>query len=286
MVRLDLAFVLSLASVATAWDSPTYSGFTRIWQDTFPGASGATPNEGNWNIITGDLGVNNELQVYTRSNRNVQISGGNTLQLVPWRDSSQAKGWTSGRMESKYTFTPQNGRITRLEGQLRFGDGATSAKKGIWPAFWMLGNALRTGGSWPSCGEIDIMETINGQLTGYGTVHCDVYPGGICNEGSGIGGSTGIPDQGWHTWRVDIDRTNSNWVNQKVTWYLDGNQFHQVTGSRINNAGVWAAIAQSPLYFIVNVAVGGNWPGYPDGSTVDGYPSMQEIAYVAHYVSN
>ncbi|CAG9992248.1 unnamed protein product [Clonostachys byssicola] len=286
MVRLDLAFVLSLASVATAWDSPTYSGFTRVWQDTFPGASGATPNEGNWNIITGDLGVNNELQVYTRSNRNVQISGGNTLQLVPWRDSSQAKGWTSGRMESKYTFTPQNGRITRLEGQLRFGDGATSAKKGIWPAFWMLGNALRTGGSWPSCGEIDIMETINGQLTGYGTVHCDVYPGGICNEGSGIGGSTGIPDQGWHTWRVEIDRRDGNWVNQRVTWYLDGNQFHQVTGSRINNAGVWAAIAQSPLYFIVNVAVGGNWPGYPDGSTVDGYPSMQEIAYVAHYVSN
>ncbi|CAH0045848.1 unnamed protein product [Clonostachys solani] len=286
MVRLDLAFVLSLASVATAWDSPTYSGFTRIWQDTFPGASGATPNEGNWNIITGDLGVNNELQVYTRSNRNVQISGGNTLQLVPWRDSSQAKGWTSGRMESKYTFTPQDGRITRLEGQLRFGDGATSAKKGIWPAFWMLGNALRTGGSWPSCGEIDIMETINGQLTGYGTIHCDVYPGGICNEGSGIGASTGIPDQGWHTWRVDIDRTNGNWANQKVTWYLDGNQFHQVTGSRIGNAGVWAAIAQSPLYFIVNVAVGGNWPGYPDGSTVDGYLSMQEIAYVAHYVSN
>lgn len=264
MAYRAIASLLSLSAVASAWESPSYAGYGRVWQDTFSGSAGASPNGNNWNIIQGDIGVNNELQVYTSASRNVQVSGGNTLQLTPWRDSSQPKGWTSGRVESKYVFTPQAGKITRVEAQVMFGEDSTGNKQGIWPAYWMLGNSLRNGGSWPACGEIDILETVNGILTGHGTVHCDVYPGGICNEGNGIGAGVGIPDQNWHTWRVEIDRRSSNWADQSINWYMDGARFHQVTGARIGNSGVWAALAQSPLYFIANVAVGGDWVCFPN----------------------
>ncbi|KPM43945.1 hypothetical protein AK830_g2597 [Neonectria ditissima] len=285
LLKNNLAPLLSLAGAALAWDAPGYTGLGVIWQDSFAGTGGTLPDTGSWNIIEGYLNVNAELEVYTRSTRNLQRSGGNTLQLVPWRDSSVSTGWTSGRVESRYTFTPTAGRITRAEAVIRFGDTPVANKQGIWPAFWMLGNALRTGGSWPACGELDAMETVNGLLTGYGTAHCDVYPGGICNEGTGIGGNIAIPDQGWHTWRVDFDRTKSSWQQETITWYMDGRQFHQISGSRINNERVWATLCHSPLYFILNVAVGGSWPGYPNGNTGDGYGSMMEVGYVAHYSS-
>lgn len=283
-MRVQTYLLALLISIAAAWDAPQYTGFDRIWQATFPSAGGTLPGQDYWDIITGNLGVNAELQTYTSSSRNVQCSGGGTLQLVPWRDSSVSGGWTSGRVESKYVFAPSAGGVTLAEAQIRFGGNAIANKKGIWPAFWLLGDILRRGGTWPSCGELDIVETINGQLTGYGTVHCDVYPGGVCNEGYGIQAEIAIPDQSWHTWRIEFDRTASTWQSESITWYMDGQQFHQITGARIGNPAVWNALCHSPLYFILNVAVGGTWPGYPDSSTIDGYGSMMEIGYVAHYV--
>lgn len=254
-----LATIVSLAAVATAWDAPQYAGLDLDWQATFAGSAGTLPDTGDWNIVTGDLNVNGELEVYTSDSRNLQLSGGSTLQLVPWRDSSASKGWTSGRIESTYTFTPQPGKVTRVEASIRFGDSPIENKQGIWPAFWLLGDSLRHGVKWPGCGELDILETVNGQLRGYGTAHCDVYPGGICDETNGIGNNIEIPDQSWHTWRIEIDRRNGDWTGQTITWFQDDRQYHQISGSRIGNADVWATLAQSPLYFILNVAVGGGW---------------------------
>lgn len=248
--------VLSLAAAVTAWDAPGYGGFNLVWQDNFSGQGGTSPNGNNWNIVTGNLGVNGELENYSGSTRNLQLSGGNTLQIVPWREGS---GWSSGRIESKYVFTPQDGRLTRVEAPIRFGSNGIDHKQGIWPAFWMLGDSIRHGTNWPACGELDIMEQVNGQLTGHGTVHCDVYPGGICNEGNGIGNAVGIPNQDWQTWRLEVDRRSSNWLDQSIVWYLNGNEFHRINGNRINNYDVWRSLAQSPLYFLLNVAVGGNW---------------------------
>ncbi|CAM1504933.1 Fc.00g025240.m01.CDS01 [Cosmosporella sp. VM-42] len=276
---------LCVIGFVLGWDAPHYGGFTKVWQDTFVGTGGTLPDTGKWNIIKGYLNVNAELEVYTRSTRNVQRSGGATLQLVPWRDTSVFSGWTSGRLESTHVFTPRAGKVTRAEAIIRFGSNPIANKQGVWPAFWMLGNILRNGGSWPSCGELDIMEQINGKLTGYGTVHCNVNPGGICNEGTGIGGRTGIPDQSWHYWRIDFDRTRGSWQSEKITWYLDGRQFHQISGARIGNERVWKSLCHSPVYFILNVAVGGNWPGYPNGATADGYGNMMEVGYVAHYTT-
>ena len=262
MAHKVITSLISLAAVANAWSAPSYAGYTKVWEETFGGSAGSLPNEGTWTILEGDLGVNNELQVYKRDSRNVQVSGGDTLQLVPWRDSSQPKGWTSGRMETKRGFTAQAGKITRSEAQIMFGDSGQGNKQGIWPAFWQLGDGIRNGVNWPGCGELDIMETVNGQLTGHGTVHCDVYPGGICNEGTGIGSSVGIPNYGWHTWRLEVDRRSGNWQDQSINWYLDGVHYHQITGARIGNEGVWASLAHKPFFFLLNVAVGGNWVSY------------------------
>lgn len=195
MGRLQTLVVLALAALTAGWSPPTYSGFNYIWGDGFPSAAGVAPSSSNWNIITGYLGVNSEWEEYTSSSANLQCSGGQTLQIVPWKNSATTYGWTSGRIESKYTFTPTAGKLTRAEADIRFGTNDPSTKQGLWPAFWMLGDSLRHGAGWPACGELDVMETVDGVLAGYGTAHCGTYPGGTCNEGSGIGSRIAIPDR-------------------------------------------------------------------------------------------
>ncbi|KAG5990696.1 hypothetical protein E4U43_004214 [Claviceps pusilla] len=277
-----LSSILLAFAAAVDAGAPNYPGFRLNWADNFAGAKGSSPG-GNWNRISGFLNVNGELQTYSPSTRNIQLSGANTLQIVPLRDHSTVKGWTSGRLESTYVFTPAPGRITRVEASIRFGSNSPASKKGFWPAFWMLGDSLRHGGKWPGCGEIDVMEELNGQMIGHGTVHCHQYPGGICNEPTGIGSPVGFGGNNFHVWRVEFDRRSNDWRQQSLTWFVDGRQFNKIMGSRIGNAGVWATLCQSPMYFVLNMAVGGTWPGYPTGATQDGFGAMMEVAYVAHY---
>lgn len=184
--------------------------------------------------------------MYTASTDNHHVTADQTLLIIPRKNGANG-GWTSARLESTRTFTPPAGRATIVQAQIRFGDTAIANKKGIWPAFWLLGDSIRHGTAWPACGEIDILETVNGALTGYGTVHCDVSPGGICNEGNGIGGTVSISDQGWHVWRVMIDRRPAAWTNQAITWFRNGVQFMQVTGGRIGNQAVWESLTAKPF---------------------------------------
>jgi beta-glucanase (GH16 family) len=245
------------ATMAVAMDVPRPGDYKLEWWDEFWGDAGRAADSNNWNVLDRarrDNG-NNEWQDYTSSNLNVQMSGGNTLQIFPvWRDNR----WTSGRLESKYTFTPLDGHVTAVEARIRFGTGG--GKAGIWPAFWMLGDMCRTGGAgWPSCGEVDAMEMVNDQLVGYGTLHCDHTGGGRCEEPIGLQGHTDIPDYGWHTWRVEWDRRQGNWRDQEMHWFIDGRHFHSVKGSRIDDLGIWQRLTASKLFFILNVAVGGDW---------------------------
>jgi beta-glucanase (GH16 family) len=148
-----------------------------------------------------------------------------------------------------------------FEAVIRFGDNAQSNKQGIWPAFWLLGDSIRHGVPWPQCGEIDIMETVNGAPTAYGTVHCGVSQGGPCNEPIGRGGTVGLPDNGWHTWtlQIDLEAGRGNWQNEVIRWMKDGGVYHTLTGAQIGDQGIWNALTHSPLFMILNVAVGGNW---------------------------
>ncbi|CAM1506037.1 Fc.00g056780.m01.CDS01 [Cosmosporella sp. VM-42] len=284
MIIDQLFVVASLLVVAFAWAPPTYSGYSRVWQSTCIGKAGTLPSSTNWNIIAGGVNYNNEIQTYSRSKQNIQLSGSGTLQFIPLRDSSVPGGWTSSRIESKYTFTPQAGRITRVEASIRLA-GTLGTKQGIWPAFWMLGNSHRQGKVWPACGEIDVLENINGEALGHGALHCDVYPGGICNEGTGLTSTASLPDTKFHVWRVEFNRKSTNFENQTIAWYKDGYQFMRISGSQIGSSQVWSTLCHSPMFFILNVAVGGYWPGPPNKNTLSGSGSMMEIGYVAHYVS-
>ncbi|KAK1750942.1 beta-glucanase [Echria macrotheca] len=277
---MHFSALLAFSAAALAGAVPQYPGFKTIWSDDFPGNAGDLPNTGLWQVTTG-LHVNNEAQDYTTSNRNIQISGGGTVQLVPNKDGSGK--WTSGRIESKTAFTPQQGKITMVDAVIRFGDGAQSTKQGIWPAFWLLGESIRHGTPWPQCGELDIMETINGAPTAYGTVHCGTPSGGPCNEPVGRASTVGLGDNGWHRWSIKIDRTNSDWRAESIQWLMDGNVYNTVRGSDINDQAVWSTLAHSPMFVILNVAVGGNWPGSPNGNTQGSWGSMMEVEYVGVY---
>ncbi|EFX04547.1 beta-glucanase [Grosmannia clavigera kw1407] len=250
------ALIVSLLPALTAaFSLPSYNGLSTVWHDDFWGNAGDSPNVTHWNVITGDLGLNNELETYTESNENLQISGGGTLQLIPRRNSSTSSGWTSARIESVDSYTPVPGKNTR---------------------------SMREGTSWPLCGELDILEQVNGKLTGYGTAHCENH----CEEPTGRQGYTSIPSgSNFHTWRLDWDRTSNNWQTESITWSLDGVDFFSINGTTIGDQATWSTLAHSPFYILLNVAVGGTMAGNPDSNTLDGYDSMMEVAYVAVYSS-
>ncbi|KAH7302812.1 putative endo-1,3(4)-beta-glucanase [Stachybotrys elegans] len=271
----SLVLALSIATSA-AWQPPDYPGYELVWYDGFFGEGGSFPASEIWNIIDGDLGVNNETQVYKTSTRNVQLSGGQTLQLIPWLDSDVPRGWTSGRMESTYTVAPQPMELTRVESRLRFGSNPIVTQQGLWPAFWMLGASYRSGVPWPLCGEIDIMENVNGNMEGFGTVQL---------PDSFLGAAVALPDRDWHTWRVEIDRRPNDVLDESIIWFLDEEEYHRVRARDIGNLDTWSRLAHLPMFLIVNMAVGGNWPGNPSTTTLDGYGSMVEFGYVAHYLS-
>lgn len=246
----------SLFAASSASNAPTYSQYNLQWQDAFIGSSGSLPNTNNWGAVTKTQNYNGEIQTYTSSSSNLKLSGSGSLQILPQKSSSGA--WTSARIESKYVFTPTNGKITRIEASLRL-PGSASTKQGIWPAFWMLGDSYRHGTVWPACGEIDIMENIDGQTANHGTLHCDVSPGGICNEGTGLGSTSSIPDTNFHVYGVHFDRRYTDYKQQSINFFLDNTLYVRITGAQIGSASVWKALCQSPMYMILNVAVGGSW---------------------------
>lgn len=227
------------------------------------------------------IDTNDEEQSYTSATANLQISGGGTVQFVPWKSSSGQ--WTSGRIESLATWTPAAGNLMKVEVSLRMGSNSAGDSQGMWPAVWMMGDSIHHGTEWPACGEIDIFESVNKAGSVYGTVHCTAdacYPDGI----EGLGGSTAIDDD-WHTYAVKIDRTSNDWSTESISFTKDGDSYFTVTGATIGDESVWATLAHSPLYLIMNLAVGGSWPGDPNSSTLDGYGNMLEVEYAAVYTS-
>ncbi|MBQ0991325.1 family 16 glycosylhydrolase [Micromonospora sp. PSH03] len=233
------------------------------WQDEFNSPAGTPVDQNKWRFDTGGGGWgNNERQYYTNSTSNAVHDGQGNLVITARRDNPANYQchygrceYTSARLLTAATFTQTYGRF---EARIKVPRG-----QGIWPAFWMLG----TGGGWPDAGEIDIMENIGREPnTVYGTVHGPGYSGG--------GGITGSRTLGapladtFHTYRVD-------WEPNVITWYVDGVQYHRVDPARLGG-NRW--VFDHPFFMILNVAVGGNWPGYPDGSTQ--FPQQMLVDYV------
>jgi Carbohydrate binding module (family 6)/Glycosyl hydrolases family 16 len=293
------ALALAGASVATAVHAgaavpPPPAGWTTMFSDDFNGAAGTGVNTGNWLYDLGHgypggagNGGTGEVESMTNSTANVFQDGAGHLAIKPIRDG--AGNWTSGRIETQRTdFAAPAGGKMRIEASLQQPNVSGAAALGYWPAFWALGAAARPVGAtnWPSIGELDVMEDINGRSSEFGTLHCGSSPGGPCNETTGIGSgerACGGCQTGFHTYALEYDRSVSP---EQLRWYLDGNNFFTVNANQVD-ATTWNNATHHGFFVILNVAIGGGFPaafgGGPTGSTASGIPML--VDYVAVYTS-
>lgn len=236
----------------------TYAGKNQVWAEEFDGPN-LNLNHWNQEIGNGSGGWgNNELQYYTNNKKNTFISNGNLI-IEARKDAIDGFKYSSGRMttRSKKEFT-----FGRIDIRAKLPKG-----KGIWPALWMLGANIGSVG-WPSCGEIDIMELIGSVPNQvHGTLHWRGNNGHLFK-----GGSTTLPagdfSQEFHVYSLI-------WEENKIQWLLDDKVFYTMQKSDFGTANY---PFNAPQFFILNVAVGGNWPGSPDESTV--FPQRLFVDYI------
>jgi beta-glucanase (GH16 family) len=282
------AVVIGALRPAEAAVPPAPSGFTLTWSDDFNGTAGTGVNTTNWKYDTGPGSTfgTGEIETMTNSTANVFLDGNGHLVMRALHTGSDPRaGWTSGRIETQLaTFGAPPGGVVRMESSLQQPNVTTTNGAGYWPAFWMLGAPLRSGVSWPTSGEIDIMEDINGRSSVFGTLHCGTFPGGPCNESTGIGsGERACPgcQTGYHTYAVEIDRSVSP---EQIRWYLDGTNYFTLNATRVD-ATTWSNAVDHPFFIIYDLAMGGGFPdafgGGPNSATVSG--GQMNIDYVAVY---
>ena len=242
-----------------------------IWSDEFDGPAGATFDRAKWSADTGGSGFGNgEREFYTTRAENVALDGQGHLVITAVAGVSSAFqcwygecGYTSSRLKTKGLFAQKYGRI---EARIRIPRG-----QGLWPAFWMLGANIDSVG-WPASGEIDIMENKGSEPDiVHGTLHGPGYSGS-----NGISGiktlSSGAYADDYHTFTVV-------WQPTGVNWYMDGLLYHRVTPNDLPSGAAW--VFDHPFFLVLNVAVGGFFPGDPDGSTP--FPQMMVVDYVRVY---
>jgi hypothetical protein len=258
------------------------AGWTTQFSDDFSGSAGSGAGS-QWQYATGpgsNFGTG-EIETMTNSTSNVHLDGNGNLDITALGSGSN---WTSGRIQttSANVGAPAGGEleVTASIQQPNPGSGL-----GYWPAFWMLGP-----GQWPENGEIDIMEDVNALSEVAGTVHCGTYPGGVCNEGNGIGSGLRACSgcqTGYHTYTMIENRTNTS--NESITFYLDGNQYFSVTESQVGTS-TWQAAFDHNLSIIFDLAMGGGFPNgvcnctTPTSSTTSG--GTMSVQYVAAYTTS
>lgn len=262
---------LLLASCSAAFAAGT-NEWKLVWADEFDGqgvADPARPDPKKWTFDLGGNGWgNNELQAYTRRPENVRVENGH-LVIEARRESFQGKDgprrdYTSARLKTLGLASWTYGRI---EARIKVPQG-----QGIWPAFWMMGTNISKVG-WPTCGEIDVMEIIGKEpSTLHGTIHGPGHSGA-----GGISHKTTLPDgkkfaDDFHLFAVE-------WTTEKITWFLDGMAYASVTPDRLPKGAKW--VYTGPQFLLLNLAVGGHWPGNPDATTT--FPQRLLVDYVRVY---
>ncbi len=253
-----IVFLLSAAALCAA--SPPW---TLDWSDDFDGPAGAAPDSAKWTFDTGGGGWGNqELETYADTRDNSYLDGKGNL-VIEVRQSSSGQ-YTSARLKTQGKFAVAYGRI---EARLKL-----PAGQGIWPAFWMLGADIPKAG-WPRSGEIDIMENIGREPSMiHGTVHGPDYSGA-----HGIGQSYRLADgarfaDDYHVFAVE-------WSVKSIRFLVDDKVYFTVTPKLLPQGAAW--VFDHPFFLLLNVAVGGSWPGNPDAST--DFPQKMLVDYVRIY---
>jgi beta-glucanase (GH16 family) len=226
--------------------------YTLVWSDSF---TNNNINTNNWFFEsgTGNSGWgNNELQYYTNRADNATIINGN-LAIIAKKEMYQNSDYTSARMITKNLQQFQYGKI---EARIKL-----PQTKGVWPAFWMLGSNIDAV-SWPKCGEIDILEHVNTETLIHGTIHWD--NGGHVQSGS----STNCNVSNYHIYGIE-------WTADSIKWMLDNSVYYKYSiKNNVNNTGAF----HKPFFLLLNMAVGGNWPGSPNAGSV--FPDTMIVDYV------
>jgi hypothetical protein len=243
---------------------PTFPATRLVWSDEFNGAAGSKPDPAKWTIDPG-TGQNNEVQYYTNNN-NAAMDGLGSLVIEARRETTGGRDYTSHRMNTGNKFHTQYGRV---EARIKVPRG-----NGLWPAFWMMGADFLTGRPWPYNGEIDIMEVLGRNTTqSYSTLHAPAY-----NGGGGYGQAypaTGGADlaTGFHIWSVE-------WDSKSMSFKLDGQTVFVASKQTVESTrGPW--VYDHPFYLILNLAVGGDFPGPVDSGTP--FPARMLVDYVRVY---
>jgi beta-glucanase (GH16 family) len=265
-------WVLAACSTPSQTISPTQTvlptptpGWTLVWSDEFDLPDGSAPDPNNWNFSTGGNGWGNaESQYYSNRTENAFIENG-MLVIQALSEEYMGKKYTSARLN------------TMVKAEFQYGRFEAWAKlpntQGIWPAIWMMPTISKYGG-WPASGEIDIMELIGSQPDSvYGTLHYG-------NPHEFKSASYQLPsgetfDQDFHIFAME-------WEPDEIRWYVDGELYHRVDDwfTSYSEAPETAPFDR-PFHLILNVAVGGHWPGYPDESSV--FPQRMIVDYVRVY---
>lgn len=241
----------------------SYTGMSLVWSDEF---NGKTLNASNWTQETGGGGWgNNELEYYTNSANNTFLTGG-YLVIEARKETYGTNNYTSARLKTqdKKTFT-----YGRMDIRAKLPKG-----QGLWPAIWMLGNNIsQSGYGWPACGELDIMELLgNNYQRMYSTVHWGQANSTFHDsKGGNYSLSTGSFYDTFHVFSMQWDAT-------KLVFLVDDYAFYTVNKTDMTT-GTYAF--DKPFFFILNVAVGGNWPGSPNETTV--FPQRMIVDYVRVY---
>lgn len=230
-----------------------------VWQDEFNGNS---IDSSKWSYELGNSGWgNNEYQYYTDRKENAYCSNG-SLKIVARKENYSGSSYTSSRIISKDKYEFTYGYVeTRI---------ALPSMSGIWPAFWLLGANIDEQ-QWPYCGEIDVMEAINDEEKVYSTLHWNNGSFGSSYSHAEYG-NKGVSINN----RTEYHIYGFEWTSTAIKTYLDNNLVYSMNIS--GNNGIEAF--RKDFYFLFNVAVGGNWPGFNIGND---FPQTMSVDYIRVY---
>ena len=262
MSRWILLFLLMSCSPA-AWAETAATAPEPIWQDEFDGPAGQLPDPARWVFDLGTDWGNKQLEWTTDHPANVSLDGQGNLAITARREEFQGQPYTAARIKTKGLFEFTYGRV---EARIKLPEG-----QGIWPAFWMLGADIDQVG-WPHCGEIDVMEFLGQDVhTSYGTIHGPGHAGDD-SIGDTFRLADGAFNEDFHIFTVD-------WSSREIVWSVDGREYHRVERAGFPEQARW--VYDHDFFMLLNVAVGGRWPGNPDATTT--FPQTMLVDYVRVY---